>query len=225
MKNNLQRSILYVATISIGLLLSSTAFFGFTKGIVAEMIVSLFVWALFINIYRTTDRKERVEMITVLAFATPMELFFSEIWLIYEYQRGLMPLFVPAGHYFLFDLGRICVKYLNNNITFLGLLPLIPFVMYGWYDGSDTSAILLLLFVLTFIRYGRESQLYVVMVWLALAMELWGTYLMNWTWSSDVPWTGLTAWNPPLLVGAFYCLGDLLVVWSVAKFESKPRVR
>lgn len=224
MKNNLQRSILYVATIFIGLLLSSTAFFGFTNGIMAEMIVSFFVWALFINIYRKTDRKERVEMLTVLAFATPMELFFSEIWLIYEYQRGLMPLFVPAGHYFLFDLGRICVQNLNNNITYLGLLPLIPFVMYGWYDGSDTSAVLLLVLVIAFIRYGRESQLYVVMVWLALAMELWGTYLMNWTWSNHVPWTGLTAWNPPLLVGAFYCLGDLLVVWSVAKFESKPKV-
>ncbi len=224
MKNNLQRSILYVATIFIGLLFSSTAFFGLTKGIIAEMIVSLFVWSLFINIYRTTDRKERVEMLTVLAFATPMELFFSEIWLIYEYQRGLMPLFVPAGHYFLFDLGRICVQNLNNNITYLGLLPLVPFVMYGWYDGSDTSAVFLLVFVIAFIRYGRESQLYVVMVWLALAMELWGTHLMNWTWSSHVPWTGLTAWNPPLLVGAFYCLGDLLVVWSVAKFESKPLV-
>ena len=45
-------------------------------------------------------------MLTVLAIATPMELFFSEVWLIYEYQRGLMPLFVPVGHWFLFDAGR-----------------------------------------------------------------------------------------------------------------------
>ena len=36
------------------------------------------------------------------------------------------------------------------------------------------------------------------------------------------PLTGLTAWNPPLLVGAFYCLGDVLVNLSVAKFEGEP---
>ena len=39
------------------------------------------------------------------------------------------------------------------------------------------------------------------------------------TAENEVPWTGLTAWNPPLLVGAFYCVGDLLVNLSVAKFE------
>ena len=57
-----------------------------------------------------------------------------------------------------------------------------------------------------------------------LLMELWGTYLANWTWANEVPWTGLTAWNPPLLVGAFYCLGDLLVNLSVERFEGKHRL-
>ena len=62
------------------------------------------------------------------------------------------------------------------------------------------------------------------MVWAALAMELLGTYLQNWTWANEVPWTGLTAWNPPLLVGSFYCLGDLLVNLAVVKFEGKDLV-
>ena len=30
-----------------------------------------------------------------------------------------------------------------------------------------------------------------------------------------MPWTNLTAWNPPLLVGGFYALGDLLVNLTV----------
>ena len=61
-------------------------------------------------------------MLTVLAFATPMELFFSEVWKIYEYQRGLMPLFVPVGHYFLFDLGRKIAKKMKESMTFPILL-------------------------------------------------------------------------------------------------------
>ena len=75
---------------------------------------------------------------------------------------------------------------------------------------------------LGFVQWGPEPRLYASMVWLALFMELWGTHLGNWTWAANVPWTRLTAWNPPLLVGAFYCFGDLLVNLSVAKFEGQP---
>ena len=60
--------------------------------------------------------------------------------------------------------------------------------------------------------------------WAALAMEIVGTQLGNWTWANEVPWTGLTAWNPPLLVGAFYCFGDLLVNMTVVRFEEKAPV-
>jgi hypothetical protein len=161
-------------------------------------------------------------MLAVLAFATPMELFFSEVWLIYEYQRGLMPLFVPVGHYFLFDLGRRVAKKIPHSSPIYLILALLPFVLYGAVKGTDTSAVLLLILTFVFIRWGPEPRLYAAMVWLALAMELWGTYLGNWTWASTVPFTGLTAWNPPLLVGAFYCFGDLLVNLSVAKFEGQP---
>ena len=61
---------------------------------------------------------------------------------------------------------------------------------------------------------GPVTSLYATMAWAALVMELWGTYLGNWAWASEVPWTGLTAWNPPLLVGAFYCFGDLLLTYQ-----------
>jgi hypothetical protein len=186
--------------------------------------VNIWCWGLFAWYYRSGERKQRIEMLTVVAFATPMELFFSEVWLIYEYQRDLMPLFVPAGHYFLFDLGRICADKIKENWALPMLLPLVPVVFYGAWTGGDTSAVLLLVFVLMFIRLGPQPRLYAAMVWAALAMEIVGTSLGNWTWASEVPWTGLTAWNPPLLVGSFYCLGDLLVNLAVVKFEGKDRL-
>jgi len=158
-------------------------------------------------------------MVTVLAFATPMELFFSEVWLIYEYQRGLMPLFVPVGHWFLFDLGRKLAQRANAKWALPSLIPFIPLVILGVYTGDDTSGVILLILVLVFTRWGPQPRLYAAMAWLALLMELWGTWLRNWTWANEVPWTGLTAWNPPLLVGAFYCLGDVLVNLSVEKLD------
>jgi hypothetical protein len=92
-------------------------------------------------------------------------------------------------------------------------------VAYGAYTGGDTSAVVLLILVLVFTKYGPQPRLYAAMAWAALGMEIIGTQLGNWTWAASVPWTGLTAWNPPLLVGAFYCFGDLLVNMAVVKFE------
>ena len=215
----MNRPALYVLTIGIGLYISATGLNGIIPDHWAEWPVNIWCWSVFAYIFYKTTRKERIEMLTVLAFATPMELFFSEVWLIYEYQRGLMPLFVPVGHYFLFDLGRIIANKMREKLAILCLTPFIPLVAYGVYSGGDTSALFLLILVLAFTKWGPQPRLYVAMAWAALAMELWGTHLTNWTWANEVPWTGLTAWNPPLLVGAFYCVGDLLVNLSVAKFE------
>ncbi len=208
----MKRVAIYALTIAIGLYVSAKY---------AEWPVNVWCIGLFIWLFKNAERKERIEMITVLAFATPMELFFSEVWLIYEYQRGLMPLFVPVGHWFLFDAGRRISAYLPVQKAMMSLLPFIPLVAYGVWTGGDTSGVILLLLVLSFTKWGPQPALYATMAWAALLMELWGTYLANWTWASDVPWTGLTAWNPPLLVGAFYCLGDVLVNLSVERFESK----
>jgi len=218
----MNRSLWYIGTIAIGLWFSATAMGGLLPDGLAEWPVNIFCWGLFAKIYFSTDRKERIEMLTVVAIATPMELFFSEIWLVYEYQREFMPLFVPAGHYFLFDLGRRGALRLKESWAMPLLLPFVPLVAYGLYTGGDTSGIFLLLLVLGFTQWGPQPRLYASMAWAALAMELLGTYLQNWTWATDVPWTGLTAWNPPLLVGAFYCFGDLLVNLTVAKFEGEP---
>jgi hypothetical protein len=218
------RAWLYSLTILIGLWISATAFGGLLTENLAEWPVNIWCWGVFAYIYKTTNRKARIEMITVLAFATPMELFFSEVWNIYEYQRGLMPLFVPAGHYFLFDLGRIMAHKMKQSLALPILIPFIPMVGYGVYDGSDTSGLILLILVLVFTRFGPQPRLYSSMAWAALAMEIVGTQLGNWTWANEVPWTGLTAWNPPLLVGAFYCFGDLLVNMTVVRFEEKAAV-
>ena len=208
----MQRVILYALTIGLGLFVSAEY---------SEWPVNIWCIGLFISLFIRAERKEKIEMITVLAFATPMELFFSEVWLIYEYQRGMMPLFVPVGHWFLFDAGRRISAYLPLRKAMISLTPFVPLVIYGVWSGGDTSGIFLLLLVLGFTKWGPQPALYATMAWAALLMELWGTHLANWTWANDVPWTGLTAWNPPLLVGAFYCLGDLLVNLSVERFEGK----
>lgn len=215
----MRREVVYALTIAIGLWVDQN---GTEWAIKGEYIVNVVVWSIFATIFARTNRLERIEMLTVLAFATPMELFFSEPWGLYEYREGFMPLFVPAGHWFLFDLGRRLAGHLSEKAAWPLIVPLIPLSLWFAWTGVDTSGLVFLAFVIGFMRWGPEPRLYAVMVWLALAMELWGTQLGNWAWASDVPWTPLTALNPPLLCGVFYALGDLLVNLSVARFNQTP---
>jgi hypothetical protein len=66
-------------------------------------------------------------------------------------------------------------------------------------------------------------MLYATMFVIALAMELYGTALGNWTWRSITPGLGITAANPPFSAGALYCLLDLLVLGAM-KLLSRNRV-
>ena len=214
----MRREVVYILTISLGLWVDQNGTDWPLKG---EYIVNIVVWSIFAAIFAQGDRVERIEMITVLAFATPMELFFTEVWHLYEYREGLMPLFVPAGHWFLFDLGRRFSKHLPEHWAWPSIVPFVPLSIYFAYQGIDTSGLLLLLALFGFMQWGPERRLYATMAWLALAMELWGTYLGNWAWFAEVPWTPLTAWNPPLLCGVVYALGDLLVNITTKSITTK----
>jgi hypothetical protein len=88
--------------------------------------------------------------------------------------------------------------------------------LFAW-NGRDTMGPLLYVFFLACMWISPSRKLYATMFVLSLAMELYGTWIGNWTWSREVPWLGLTADNPPLAAGAFYCVLDLLVVSLVAR--------
>ena len=92
----MNRVAIYALTIVIGLYVSAEY---------AEWPVNIWCIGLFVWLFKNAARKERIEMITVLAFATPMELFFSEVWLIYDFLCGLLAFFVRVGLWFLFVAG------------------------------------------------------------------------------------------------------------------------
>ena len=67
---------LYLATISIGLWISATGAGGIISDSTAEWPVNIWCWGVFTVIFVLGDRKERIEMLTVVALDKPMEIFF-----------------------------------------------------------------------------------------------------------------------------------------------------
>lgn len=185
-----------------------------------QTLTGLAVWALFLYSLRRASPVTQLALAACVIYATIGEIFLSLVWGVYDYRSGGIPLFVPPGHALLFMLGGVIAARAPSWIVWFTPLGAAPFVVFLAASGSSTlDASLFALFMLCIV-FGRAKKLYAVMFVLALAMEIYGTLLGNWRWSADVPWIGLTALNPPLAAGAFYCVLDLLVVSTVARWRS-----
>ena len=98
-----------------------------------------------------------------------------------------------------------------------------PFVLCLAVSGADTLGVPLFVMFVACLIFGGAKRLYAVMFVLALAMELYGTWIGNWTWNMQVPWLGLTAVNPPIAAGAFYCVLDLLVLSTLRAYGTRQK--
>jgi hypothetical protein len=182
-----------------------------------QVVVSAFAWVVFAALWLRTPGRTRPALAWCLVFATAGEVFLSLVWGLYEYRLGNIPLFVPPGHVLLFFLGMQLAQRIPDRGEWWIAAAAMPLVALFAWNGRDTMGPLLYAFFLACMWISPSRKLYATMFVLSLAMELYGTWIGNWTWSREVPWLGLTADNPPLAAGAFYCVLDLLVVSLVAR--------
>jgi hypothetical protein len=177
----------------------------------SQPAVDLVAWSLFGVLLWRSASAERIALLACLVFATAGEFFLALVWRVYDYRLGNLPLFVPPGHVLLYALGWWLCQRVPLRAT-SAVSALIAAAAIGLaIEGRDQLSLpLTVLFVLC-MRYGPAPRLYATMFVLALAMELWGTWLGNWTWRSHAPWLGWQTLNPPFAAGAFYCVLDWLV--------------
>ena len=90
--------------------------------------------------------------------------------------------------------------------------------------GKRSCEIALGLILILCMLFSQSRKLYAVMFVLSLTMEIYGTWLGNWAWATDVPWIGLTTTNPPLAAGVFYCVLDFLVMTTVRRYRNRELV-
>ncbi len=195
--------LLVVLTIAFGLLADRHG------GDWGQALVSLWTWAFFaLLLYRSEGSRAR--LLACLCIATAGEIVLSLVWGLYDYRLGNLPLFVPPGHVLLYWLGLQLAERLPE-----AAVKVLPWLALGAVSvqavaGIDGLGPLLIAVFLVCVRWGPAPRLYVTMFLLALVMELWGTWLGNWTWRGQVPGLGWPLANPPLAAGAFYCVLDLL---------------
>lgn len=194
-----------------------------TLGFKGQVFINIAVWLLYLHQLSRASPTTQTGLVACVAYATLGEIFLSLIWGLYDYRLTNIPLFVPPGHALLFILGGLLARRAATWIVWLVPLAAAPFVLLLALTGTDTLGLALFTIFLACVVFGRAKKFYAVMFVLALAMEIFGTWLGNWSWKTTVPWLGLTTLNPPLAAGAFYCVLDMLVVATVAAVHAPRR--
>ncbi|RTL50945.1 MAG: hypothetical protein EKK46_12890 [Rhodocyclaceae bacterium] len=176
-----------------------------------QPLVSLWAWGVFLLLVWRSSPYTRVALIACLLIAAAGEVVLSLVWGLYDYRLHNIPLFVPPGHVLLYVLGTtLAVRLPRPLFSVIAVCAGIGAVLLA-VGGWDLLSLPLTLLFLASLRFGPAPRLYGTMFVLALAMELWGTWLGNWAWRATVPGLGWATLNPPLAAGAFYCVLDWLV--------------
>ena len=180
-------------------------------GIPGQAAVSIWTWGVFLVLLERIDQKFRLPLMLCLIISTLGELVLSLVWGLYAYWLNNIPLFIPPGHVLLFALGLSAAPHLPKWALILVCSFAVCYGASAWLTSTDTFSAALALFFLGCMAFGNNRRLYATMFIISLFMELYGTWIGNWVWVAQVPGLPLVSANPPLCVGALYCVLDLLV--------------
>lgn len=199
--------VLIAASIAAGLYMDVAA------DLPGQIGASVLAWGLLLYLLRLRSREERNVLLCCLVIATAGELFLSLGWGLYRYRLDNIPLFVPPDHALLLILGLALARLMPERAALAVVVLAGAYTAGAAWHGYDTFGLLLFaVFAGCAIWQPQRIRLYASTFVLALALELYGTWLGNWAWSDTVPWIGLVTSNPPLAAGAFYCALDMLVM-------------
>ncbi len=177
----------------------------------AQPLVSAWAWAALAWIVAGASRRHRVELVACVGLATAGELFLKDVWGLYEYRLGNLPLFIPAGHALVFAaasrMSAAAPRWLPAAVVAAAVMA----VGYGAARGYDTFGPIWGLAFVGFVWHSANPRLCATLFLFALVIEVYGTALGGWRYYTVEPWFGLTTTNPPVWIGAVYCTLETLV--------------
>jgi hypothetical protein len=192
--------------------------------IVGQTVVSGCVWLVLLGILHGIEPRTRFSLMACLVIATMGEVFLSLVWGLYTYRLGNIPGFVPPGHVLLFLLGLMYSDRLSDAAACVVIAGAGVYALVAAAASADTLAVpMFAVLAGAAVLMPAQRRLYATTFLLSLALELYGTWLGNWTWMRQVPAVGLVTTNPPGVAGALYCALDALV--AAATIVALPRLR
>jgi hypothetical protein len=195
--------------------------------LVQQHLLGVVTWLVLLLVLRGEHQATRVMVGVVVAYATVIEYVFAD-WLgVYVYRLENVPSFVPPGHGLIylaaFAIGRSAWAARATWLIPVTLAAGGCWAVWGLTLAPQTDVLGAFWFgcLLLFAWRGRSPLLYAGAFLVVSYLEIVGTSLGTWTWSTSDP-TGLIAiGNPPSGIAGGYAFFDAaalyltprLIVW------------
>ncbi len=177
----------------------------------AQPVVSGWAWTALAWIFAGASPRHRLELAACVVLATAGELFLKDVWGLYEYRLGNLPLFIPAGHALVYAAASRMSASAPRWLAPAAVTACVLAVGAGALRGYDTFGLVWGLAFVGFVWHSANPRLCATLFLFALAIESYGTALGGWRYYPVEPWFGLTTTNPPVWIGAVYCTLETLV--------------
>lgn len=188
----------------------------------AQPAVSLWTWLALAGVAALVSAGERRELAACVVLATAGELFLKDVWGLYEYRFGNLPLFIPPGHALVYATARRLARCAPATLPSGVAVVFGAVVALGAWRGTDTFGLLWFGVFLAYLRVSAQPTLCATLFLFALAVETYGTALGGWRYYTSEPWFGLTTTNPPVWIGAVYCTLETLVRLATTRWPRPP---
>jgi len=197
--------LLVIATLAIGIAVDAGAAWWAQPG------VSAATWIVLAWIVSRSSPASRRELAVCVVLATLGELFLKDVWGLYSYRLGNLPLFIPPGHAIVYAASVRMSRSMPHWLPVVVVTVFGGYVSYAALRGFDTFGLIWFAAFVAYVIFSANRRLCAMLFVFALAIEVYGTRLGGWRYFTIEPWFGLTTTNPPVWVGAIYCTLETLV--------------
>jgi hypothetical protein len=182
----------------------------------SQRALGLLTWVVLLAALRGVSPTVRAQTAVVIAFATVVEFVFSPTLGVYTYRFHNVPMFVPPGHGLVylsaFALGQAQV--VRRHLRAWTVLVVVVgggWAAYGLFlaQRPDLLGGLWYLCLVLFLWLGPSRTVYVGAFAAVSYLELVGTGLGNWVWSTQDPTGMVSIGNPPSGAAGGYGWFDL----------------
>ncbi len=188
-------------------------------GIWLQRALGAGTWLLLLALLRRESPLVRAQVAVVVVFATAVEYTFSPLLEVYVYRLDNVPSFVPPGHGLVY-LCALAIGRADWVHRRSGALVVATVAAGGAYAAwglmlsgrPDALGAFWYLCLLGFLAWGRSRTLYVGAFLVVTYLELLGTWLGTWSWSTLDPTGLVTIGNPPSGAAGGYGWFDLAAV-------------
>ena len=185
-------------------------------GLWQQRALGALTWLVLLVALSRVDPVVRAQTLVVVVFATVVEYVFSPTLGVYTYRFHNVPAFVPPGHGLVylsaFALGHAALVQRHRRAAVALVLTVGGvWAAYGvlWAARPDALGAFWYLCLVLFMIFGPSQPVYLGAFVAVSWLELVGTHLGTWAWSTHDPTGWISIGNPPSGAAGGYGWFDL----------------